>query len=63
MFVSVIKFVCSMDFVYLVQGISSGFVYQVCDSYWSAYYWMMESGCSILDLEIKKFSVYKGSKL
>ena len=60
MFVSVIKFVCSMDFVYLVQGISSGFVHAVCDSYWSAYYWMMDSSSSILDLEIKKVPLFKG---
>ena len=49
-----------MDYVYLVQGISSGFVHAVCDSYWSAYYWMMDSSTSILDLEIKKVPLFKG---
>lgn len=51
-----------MEYVYLVQGITSGFVFQVCDSYWSAYYWIMDSGYSNTELEIKKFKVYFGPK-
>lgn len=62
MFVSVIKFAYSMEYVYLVQGISSGFVFQVCDSYWSAYYWIVSSEYSLLDMEIKKIRLYKGTK-
>lgn len=51
-----------MEYVYLVQGISSGFVFQVCDSYWSAYYWIVSSEYSLLDMEIKKIRLYKGTK-
>lgn len=60
MFVSVIKFVCSMEYVYLVRSVSSDFVHAVCDSREHALEWIASNGYFIGRLRIEPFGLFKG---
>jgi hypothetical protein len=57
MFVSVIKFVCSMEYVYIVQTISGGYLVAIAKTYFLAYLWVIQSDYRITDVEIKKFNL------
>lgn len=60
MFVSVIKFVCSMVYVYLVRSVSSDFVHAVCDTKEHALEWISSNGYFLDCLRVERFIFFKG---
>lgn len=49
-----------MDYVFLVRGVSSDFVFSVCDSKESARQWIENNEYLIGDLRVQKFKLFKG---
>jgi len=49
-----------MEYVFLVRGVSSDFVFAVCNSKESADQWIDNNGYLIGDLHVQKFKLFKG---